>query len=384
MAYTSTQLQSYIDAGYVPSTSGTSELTTQVTFDGSQKVYVAPGKYVWTGSSSSWPFLLDKSVADPYPIVFDNVDVVSNVDGSPIMKPNDNTDKFHNMTFVGCDWTSLGAYCWDFNGLDYTVLPTWQNIITRGSGALRLRGSGGSDYWHCTSEMTIRGWTHIGANRWGPAFNLRGCSGLIMENVSDTGSLALHSTLRTAGWTGPLSILVQALRTPNHWTNFHVDYDEVNDDDAPNCYIGEIRTDLDTGTGQQEVLNLINPTMRHAAIDSAVKPWRFMGSDDSSAHSMLIRIVDADSPTTDDFLLGGKCALWFERPHYKNGEGTDLSTLKTYVETIFTASGVAWQDAIVLEDGKLPAGAFSGGVTYSGSSLESAYLTETSQPEDVL
>lgn len=378
------ELQSYIDAGLVPSEPGTHEITQQVTFDGAKRVIVEPNSFVWTGSASSWPLNYNFGSGTSYPIIFNGVTFVSAVDGSPIFKNEDTEAQPDNLHFENCDFTSLGAYAIDLNLVGYMVVPVFRNMVTRGSGALRLRASaGGIDPLHATSQMHIRGWTHIGSDRWGPAFNLRGCSGLKWQSVTDKGSLALHADLLAANWEGPLTLLTDSVRTPSDYKNLTVEYDETNDDDAPNCYIGEIRTTSGTGTGVHEIAYLRNATLRHTAIDAAVKPWRIMGSNSDTGHALVVVVEDCESPSTDDFLIGGRSSVWVHRPHYINGESSKYTNLKSAVTAIFPEA-TSWQDPIVIEDGKLPAAAFSGGTTYSGSQNETDYATGPLQPEEAL
>lgn len=372
-----TELQDYVDAGYVPHEAGTHEISTAVTMDGTHKVTFMPNRFVWNGSSSNGMFEYTGS-GNFYPIHFIGVTASSGVSGSPIFTTSADNKTPHNLVFDACDFTSLGAYAIDLNIVDYTIVPSFRNMTTRGSGALRLRGSGGSDYWHATSQTVLRGWTHIGSNRVGPAWNLRGASGFIGQALIDRGSMSLISSMNNV-WEGPISFFMQSPRTPGY-IDLVTEWDDVNDDNAVNCYIGEIRTDNTTGTGKQNYVEL-TATMTHSAVDATVKPWRFMGGDTVGAHSLVVNLVNCASPTTATFLAGGKVSVWATRPWWEPGEDSDAATLETALEAIHPD---AYQDPIETSTTKLPSNDVSSGTTYSGSAQETNYATEPGQYEDIL
>lgn len=377
---TAAELQAYVDAGLVPSTSGTSEISTPITLDGSQRVLFEPNSFVWTGSGSRSLFEYDAAGATSMPIVFYGVKVVSEVDGSSIFSLVDNSAQPNNMIWDTCEFQATGAYCLDYNNVGYIVVPVFRNLVTSGSGALRMRASGGSDFWHSTSQMVVDGWTHTGSNRVGPAFNFRGTSGLKMINVTDKGAMDLNATMAAAGWEGPLTLFIQHPRTPGEITNLQVEWTDVNDDDAPNCYIGEIRTDSSTGPGQHEYIEIINGTLTHAAIDAAVEPWRIMGGD-STNHGLVVNFSRCESPATSNFLVGGKASLWIDRPWYKPGEESTADALETYVTGIFPD---CFKDKIETSTTKLPTSDSSTATTYIGSQNETDYTAEPAQYETIL
>lgn len=382
MTMSSSELQSYVTAGYVPHTSGVSEIDTPITFNGSVQVKFEPNRFVWTGSSSRSIFEYDFiGSGTSQAMFFDSVEVVSEIDGSPIFRTVDSGATPHNLCFDNCEFTVLGAYAIDLNECGYTVVPIFRNMRTNGSGALRMRGSTGADYWWATSQCIIHGWTHTGSNRVGPAWNLRGPAGLEMKACVDQGAMGLHADLVTAGWEGPLTLQIQSPRSPIKIINLFVDWDDTNDDDAPNCFIGEIRTNNPDGTGQHEIAELWNPTLVHDAIDASVKPWMFMGSNNSAHHSLIIDLVNAESPDLSKLLLGGRMALRVTRPWYKPGESSTGDTLETEVNSIFPD---AFQDRIETSTTKMPSPDETAATTYSGSSYETAYVAETQQYDELL
>lgn len=380
MTMNATELQAYVDAGTVPSTSGISEISTPIEMDGSRRVVFEANNFAWTGSGSRSLFEYDSTgVGAPYPIIFNNVIATSEVSGSSIFRNTGGTS-LNNFTCDTIDFSAVGAYCIDINDVAYSVVPVFRNCRTSGSGALRLRASGGADYWHATSQMSIKGWTHTGANRVGPAWNFRGTSGLIMQNCLDKGSMGLLPALN-GSWEGPLTILIQTPRTPASIMNLMTDWDDTDDDDAVNCYIGELRTDNSTGTGQHEYVDLVNATMSHAAVDSSVKPWRVMGSDVSNHHCIVVNFLHCESPSLDNILMGGRCSVWVTAPWYKPGESSKGDALETAVNAIYTD---AFQGRIEIADGKLPSADESAATTYSGSDNEAAYTTDPPQHEVIL
>lgn len=372
-----TELQAYVDAGYVPHEVGTHEITTAITMDGTKKVTFMPNTFVWNGSSSNGLFEYTGS-GNYFPIHFIGVKATSGVSGSPIFKTSADNKTPNNLVFDTCDFTSVGAYAIDLNIINYTIVPSFRNMITRGAGALRCRASAGADYWHATSQTVMRGWTHFGENRVGPAWNLRGCSGLKAQALTDRGSMGLISSMNNS-WTGPISLLIQSPRTPNY-IDIVVEWDDANDDDAVNCYIGEIRTDNTSGTGKQNYVEL-TATMTHAAVDASVKPWRFMGGDATNEHSLVVNLVDCKSPNTGTFLAGGKVSFWATRPWWEPGEETDASTLESAATAIHPN---AYQDAIETSTTKLPSNDSGTATTYIGSAQETNYTAEPGQYEDIL
>lgn len=381
MTMTATELQSYVDAGLVPSTSGTSEISTPIELNGSRRVIFEPNSFSWTGSGSRSLFEYDKTgIVNPYPIIFDGVIASSEVSGSSIFRSVVADQSINNFCCDNIDFSAVGAYCIDLNDLNYSIVPVFRNCRTSGSGALRLRGSGGAEYWHATSQMTIKGWTHTGYDRVGPAWNFRGTSGLIMQNCVDKGSMGLISSMNNS-WEGPLTILIQTPRTPAQIINLKTEWDDVNDDDAVNCYIGELRTDNSDGTGQQEYVDLVNATLSHAAVDASVAEWRIMGSDVTNHHCIVVNLVHCESPSTSNVLIGGRCSVWVSAPWYKPGESATGDSLQTVVEAIYPD---AFQDRIELADGKLPSADETAATTYSGSSNEANYVTEPDQYEVLL
>lgn len=380
MTMTATELQAYVDAGRVPSTSGTSTISTAITLDGSSRVIFEPNSFAWTGSSSNSLFEYDSTgVANPYPIIFDMVTATSSVSGSSIFRNTGGTS-INNFTCDTIDFTATGAYCIDLNEINYSIVPVFRNCRTSGSGALRLRANGGADYWHATSQMSIKGWTHDGSDRVGPAWNFRGTSGLIMQNCLDKGSMGLLSAMNNS-WEGPLTLLIQTPRTPAQIINLVTEWDDANDDDAVNCYIGELRTDNSTGTGQHEYVDVVNATLTHPAVDSAVKAWRVMGSDVNNHHCIVVNFEHCEDVNTGNILIGGRCSVWVTAPWYKPGESSDGDTIETAVNTIYPE---AFQDRIELADGKLPSADETSAVTYSGSSNETNYAAEPDQYEVTL
>lgn len=380
MTMTATELQAYVDAGRVPSTSGTSSISTTIQLDGSRRVIFEANSFTWTGSGSRSLFEYDSTgVGAPYPVIFDSVVASSEVSGSSIFRNTGGT-QINNFTCDNIDFTATGAYCIDINNVAYSVVPVFRNCRTSGSGALRLRASGGVDYWHATSQMSIKGWTHTGADRVGPAWNFRGTSGLIMQNCVDKGAMGLIASMNNS-WEGPLTILIQSPRTPATIVNLTTEWDDVNDDDAVNCYIGELRTDNSTGVGQQEYVDLINATLTHSAVDASVKAWRIMGSDVSNHHCLVVNLLHCESPSASNILMGGRCSVWVTAPWYKPGESATGDTLQTAVEAIYPDS---FQDRIELADGKLPSADETAAVTYSGSSNETNYAAEPDQYEVLL
>lgn len=384
MTMTASELQSYVDSGRVPSTSGTSQISTSITIDGSRRVIFEANSFVWTGSASRSLFEYDAAVVNSKPVMFRDVEATSEIEGSSIFRTVDDYAQPHFLVFESCSFSATGAYCIDLNRLGYTITPAFRNMVTSGSGALRLRAAtDGVDPGHATSQLVIDGWTHTGSNRVGPSWNLFGASGLVMDACIDNGNMELNAALVSGGWTGPLAILINSPRTPNVIRNLVIDWDDINDDNALGCYIGEIRTDNGAGTGQHEYVELFNPTLTHQAIDAAVKPWRIMGSDTNTAHSLVARIVCAESPSVSHFLIGGRGALWIDKPFYKPGEESTGYALKTLVDGIFVG-GSAFQDVIETSTTKLPSNDSSSATTYSGSANETNYSVAPQQHEELL
>jgi len=321
MATTAASIQSDLDStGYAWIPQGTHSIDTTITLNGERRMLIRchpNGELVWAGSTPAPMFQINENLANFEKLTFQDVWATSTVSGSPIVGVLDNLQAPHELAFDNCRFEALGAYCIDMTVMPYVVIPTFRNMRTAGSGALRWRArTGGADSYHTTSQTPITGWYHDGDNRVGPAFDLRGTSGLRMRSVIDTGSPSLLASLR-GFYEGPLSFRIDSCRTPGVIQNYTIDYiDEWSE--AANCWLHEFRTESGTGPGLQEHFELINVTLRDA--NSATTPVRIMGGPDSK-HSLVVDITSCQDPSGADFQVGGKCWVRIKQPWYTPGAG---------------------------------------------------------------
>lgn len=386
MGYTSSTLQSDIDSyGYALFQAGTHTLTTKVVLDGSDRVKIEarPGANIsWTGSSSASPFQYEQDAANPKRIHFKDLAITSSVDGSPIFKTASITDTCNYLLMENCDFSVVGAYAVDINLSPYIVTPVFRYMQSSGGGALRLRArSGGADPYHATSQMEVTGWVHNGSARVGPAFNLRGCSGLRMTDIYDEGDPSLHADLQGV-YEGPVSLRINSPRTPAYITNWRCNYssDFTN---AANCYLHELRTDSGTGNGRHEYIRWINGTVRDANI-SGVAPFRIMGGETTSEHGLVVDLVDCEDLATTDFDFGGKLWVRVLRDWVNPGNESTASSMDTLINTTYWYSG-SMSDTIYTDTDRIPSGSNDGGASYTtGLSLYDDWVAASSEFEDLL
>lgn len=367
---TYSDVQSAIDNdGYFYFDKGTHTITQKIVLDGANRVRLVghpQANIVWTGSSSDAPFVFDQDVANPKKIMFEWLTVSSAVSGSPIFKINsgDDNDGPDYLTMSHCDFTVLGAYAVEIWRSPYIITPCFRYMKTAGSGAIRLKANkGGSDPYHATSQMEITGWHHTGSNRVGPAFDLRGTSGLRMTDTFDTGDPSLIAALQSGGWEGPVSFRLDAPRTPAVITNHRIEYSE-NFDNASGCFLNEIRTDAATGPGKQNYVQWRNGTIRDSNIDSGVKPFRVMGGETRPQdHALVVDFLDCEDLSTDDFLFGGKLWARAKRTWVNPGNESAASALETLFNSTYWYSGTM-SDTIYTDTDRIPSNSNDGGDLY--------------------
>lgn len=386
MALSYSDVQSAIDSdGYVYFDKGTHTLTQKVVVDGSQRVLIEghpKSSVVWTGSSSNAPFQFEQNAANPEKLHFKHVNVTSSVSGSPIFKIADITDTPHFLTMEHCDFTCLGAYAVDLNRCPYIITPVFKYMKTSGSGAIRFKArTGGADPYHATSQMEVTGWRHDGSNRVGPAFNFRGTSGLRFTDVYDYGDPSLLEALRGV-YEGPVSFKINSPRTPCYVTNFLSNY-SVDFTNAANCFLNEIRTDSSTGNGKQEYVQWIASSIRDSNI-SGVAPFRVMGGETTTTHSLVVDFVDCADLSTSDFDFGGRLWVRVTRDLVTPGNEAAATALDTYINTTTWYSG-SMSDTIYTDTDRLPSGSNDGGDSYTtGLSLYDDWVAGSPEYEDLL
>lgn len=385
---TYSDVQSGIDNdGYFYFNSGTHTLTQKVVCDGSRRVTIdahPKANIGWTGSSSYAPFQFEQNAGAPEKLHFKNLKVTSTVSGSPIFKTPTINDGPDYLTFEYCDFTALGAYAIDINRCPYIVLPVFRYMKTSGSGALRLKArTGGDDPYHATSQMEVTGWVHNGSNRVGPAFNLRGTSGLRMYDIYDKGDPSLLAALRGV-YEGPLSFRIDSCRTPATITNWR--WQPTEDfTNAAGCYLHEIRTDSGTGVGQHEYLQWINGTIRDSNIDAGVKPFRIMGGEQVVGdHALVVDLMNCEDLSPDDFLFGGKLWVRADKTWYNPGmESTAAAMATLFNSTYWYADTMS--DTIFTDTDRIPSNSNDGGALYqTGLDLFDDRTDASAEYEDLL
>lgn len=303
----------------------------------------------WVGSATGTIFdIASEGVPNFSQIYMRNVTAVSTVNGANVCKAYWQTP--HNITFENCNFTATGAYCIDFDEMNYTVPPYFINMRTNGGGACRLRARrGGEGYWF-TSLMMIEGWIHNGSHRVGPAFDFRGCKGLLARNLFDRGSVALLPALR-GYYTGPLSC---RLNSPGFFTEFHNFIAEYDDDftNSSGCFLHEFRDDSGYSTGQHANIKISNMTMHNDSIDAGVKHVRFFGGHGgTSEHAMVIDLYNCKSLNAENLLVGGRCWVTANRTWYEPGEESKFAAAQTFFNEMGEAS---FNDPIMTYTGGFP------------------------------
>lgn len=385
MGLSYSDVQSAIDNdGYVYFDKGTHTITQKVVIDGTREVLIKghpQSTVVWTGNAADAPFVFDAANSTPAKCMFQRVTATSSVDGSPIFKIQDNTDRPNFLTMMDCDFTVSKAYAVDLKRTPYIITPRFFRMKTTGGGAIRWRArTGGSDPYHSVSQCLFDGWHHTGSGgRVGPAWDFLGMSGFRMRNFHDTGSPALIQELIDASWEGPVCFRMNSCRTKAEARNMLVDYDE-DFTNAAGCWLYEIRTDSGTGTGKQEHFEAINWTMRDDNLDVGVEPWVVMGAD-GIGHALTVDVVDCHNVEADDFLIGGRAWVRAIRPYYDPGNESLLTALETKLNAIASNSVL---EPIICETDRAPSNTDNGGLLYSGSSLETNYQSTAVDYEDVI
>lgn len=366
MGLTTSEVQSYIDNdGYVFFGPGQHTLTSAVILKGDKNVIIEghpKATVVYTGPSTDAMFLFDKTVINVAKTLFRDLTAISNTAGAPVFKTFEEYDFPYFLTMERCEFTASETYCIDINQISYVIVPSFKDMKTHGGGAVRFKASkGGAVPYHATSQHHMERWVHNGSNRVGPAFDLRGTSGLRMYDTVDKGSTDLLPALRGV-YNGPISFRIDAPRTPGFCMNYTCEYDEGDTwANASGCWLHEIRTDNASGIGKHEYFRWINGTLRDSNIDEGVEPMRLMGGGTVTTDGLVVDIEDCEDVAATDFRFGGR--LWPRaiRPWYNPG----MESVAAAAEAAFNQyTGGSFIDPIFTSTTKVPGPTSAAGPTY--------------------
>lgn len=245
--------------------------------------------------------------------------------------------------FEDCTFRAKG-YCIDLDNVGYCITPTFRNIKTAGGGALRLKGrksgNAGARYW-ASSQAEIRNWHHNGGNRVGPAFDLCGVGGLVMENIIDEQHRQLHPLLIEQGWTGPISLRIDTPKFPNVIRNY---WCEAVKGKAPGCWVYEFRATDISSVGKENTIDAYSlgyhgnwpeeHTMR--VVGGSGEAIRPDGGTNNGAQtqSIIVRIHNAWQPSGEGIVTHGKAAVQFFRPMYQGDTKLNILRERFYVEGV--------------------------------------------------
>lgn len=387
MADITSTLQAAVDAGGVYTLpAGTSNISSSIVCEGKEEFWLKglpTSSLSWTGADDSamFSYVKDTGVASYLnkKLFFDHVTATSTASGTSIFRAYEQQPNY--LTMHNCTFTTTGAYAIDIDQCPFTITPSFENMRTYGSGAIRMRAwtQSGEVYWFC-SLIEIKNWLHEGSNRVGPAFDFLGVRGLKLRNIYDKGDPSLLAALR-GNWECPVSLRMNSPGHPSDIENYIVEYD-TDFTNAAGCWLHEFRADSGYSVGQHEQINIRGMTMHDYNIDSGVPHVKFFGgTGTAAAHGLFVTLDACEDLDGDQMLAGGKVLVRARNIWYNPGESAKATAMQSFVEAMDTNT---WATPILTATDRPPRETITTPLYEEGEDLYDNYAADVGDYEDIL